>query len=107
MRKRSTIKGMNGGAFVELQTLYDENHGDRPFDQNSKETIKKTVEKLDSLIKLIGDSSSSQAGSEGSGRKQVEQKSGSQNWMEMSDPNTGGVYYYNTVTGASSWEKPE
>ena len=28
-------------------------------------------------------------------------------WMEVDDPNTGEVYYYNQTTGESAWEKPE
>ena len=28
------------------------------------------------------------------------------NWVPYTDPNTGSVYYYNVVTGASQWERP-
>ncbi|VEU34893.1 unnamed protein product [Pseudo-nitzschia multistriata] len=27
-------------------------------------------------------------------------------WSEATDPNTGNTYYYNSVTGETSWEKP-
>ena len=101
---------MNGGAFVELQKLYDETHGVNPFEQDSKLTIRSTVEKLDRLIEALGGVSSQKSATRGakdSGHNQISDESSSRQWIEMSDPNTGDVYFYNTITGASSWDKPE
>ena len=28
-------------------------------------------------------------------------------WQELKDPNTGEIYYYNSVTGSSQWDRPE
>ena len=115
MRKRSTLKTMNGGAFVELQKLYDETHGDKPFNQNSKKTIDNSIEMLDKLMQALGgdikpnvksvpagDSDSNSVGMQPSD----EAINNTRHWIEMSDPNSGDVYYYNTVSGMSTWEKP-
>jgi hypothetical protein len=115
VRKRSTIKGMNGGAFLELQKFYDETHGDRPFEQNSKMTISNSVNMLDKLIQTLGRDTSVYAAtaaqksvnSMGPVRQQPAKVEKSQSeWIEMTDPNSGAIYYYNTESGASSWEKP-
>lgn len=29
-----------------------------------------------------------------------------ENWTEATDPGSGRVYYYNTATNETSWEKP-
>jgi hypothetical protein len=115
VRKRSTIKGMNGGAFVELEKLYDEAHGERPFEQDSRTTISNSIEMLDKLIQAMRGGHNAEAVvamEKTSYRPDVlqqpeEKEKNTSGWIQMSDPDSGDIYYYNTVSGQSSWETPQ
>ena len=115
VRKRSTIKGMNGGAFVELEKLYDEAHGERPFEQDSRTTISNSIEMLDKLIQAMRGGHNAEAVvamEKTSYRPDVlqqpeENEKNTSGWIQMSDPDSGDIYYYNTDSGQSSWETPQ
>ena len=37
----------------------------------------------------------------------VEKEPLASSWQELKDPNTGVIYYYNSVRGATQWDRPE
>ena len=111
MRKRSTIKGMNGGVFMELQKMYNDSSNQNPFQQNSEEVIRHSVEMLDKLIDIVSDGTSPSSIAAGKGQNKIEESveepSKANSWIQMTDPDSGEDYYYNTVSGESSWSLPK
>lgn len=109
VRKRSTLKGMNGGAFIEIQRLQNNRNKFKPFEQKSKDVIVDSIEMLDELLSVMSEESSPPnemaPKEEDVTSGDIEKKT--ESWIQMTDPDSGVDYYYNTKTGESSWSLPE